>query len=204
MFHWFILSLLYFFSRPIKLIDFPDHVQKMAKDSDFKFSEEFEVKTSIKFFPFCYSCLLPLSRKQGPWGLDNNPHLRVTLRITLTKHGARRQIPWSKEIRQVIWQESVIHKTFASLVHPRIWNTLVENSRQSPRRCQWTETRTGLPTSCRMTRVVSNYCQQTTKRDPTISMQTTCRWDTCTGFRCFLKTSEHLGSFFFKCQTQKL
>ncbi len=42
------------FSRPVKLVDFPNHVTIMSKDSDFKFSEEFEV-----------NCVVPLPERDS-------------------------------------------------------------------------------------------------------------------------------------------
>ena len=41
-------------SRPVKLTDFADHVAKMKADSDFKFSEEYEVKCVL--FVLMLSC----------------------------------------------------------------------------------------------------------------------------------------------------
>ncbi|XP_076467280.1 tyrosine-protein phosphatase 10D-like isoform X2 [Babylonia areolata] len=77
------------FSRPVKLQDFPEHVQKMSADSDFKFAEEYEDLKEVGRDQTCHAAELPVNRPKNRFtNILPYDHSRVKLLPTDDEEGS--------------------------------------------------------------------------------------------------------------------
>ncbi|KAL8579584.1 hypothetical protein ACOMHN_025537 [Nucella lapillus] len=77
------------FNRPVKLHDFPEHVQKMAADSDFKYAEEYEDLKEVGRDQTCHAAELPANRPKNRFtNILPYDHSRVKLLPTDDEDGS--------------------------------------------------------------------------------------------------------------------
>lgn len=77
------------FSRPVKVSDFPEHVRRMAADSDFKYAEEYEDLKEVGRDQPCYAAELPANRPKNRFtNILPYDHSRVKLLPTDDEDGS--------------------------------------------------------------------------------------------------------------------
>ncbi|PVD28611.1 hypothetical protein C0Q70_11204 [Pomacea canaliculata] len=77
------------FSRPVRLVDFPEHVQRMGADSDFKYAEEYEDLKEVGRDQPCYAAELPANRPKNRFtNILPYDHSRVKLLPTDDEEGS--------------------------------------------------------------------------------------------------------------------
>ncbi|KAK7491298.1 hypothetical protein BaRGS_00017399, partial [Batillaria attramentaria] len=77
------------FSRPVKLSEFPEHVRRMAADSDFKYAEEYEDLKEVGRDQTCYAAELPVNRPKNRFtNILPYDHSRVKLLPTDDEEGS--------------------------------------------------------------------------------------------------------------------
>lgn len=81
--------ILFFFSRPIKLSDFADHFRFLSADSDFRFSEEFELLKHVGRDAPCNAADLPVNRPKNRFtNILPYEHSRIKLMPTDDEEGS--------------------------------------------------------------------------------------------------------------------
>ncbi|KAF7495092.1 Tyrosine-protein phosphatase 10D [Sarcoptes scabiei] len=103
-------------SRPIKLKDFADHFRLMSADSDFRFSEEFELLKHVGRDRACNAADLPVNRPKNRFtNILPYDHSRVKLLPTDDEEGSdyinANYIPGFKSPREFIVTQGPLHST---------------------------------------------------------------------------------------------
>lgn len=117
-------------SRPVKLKDFSDHFRHMSADSDFRFSEEFELLKHVGRDKPCTAADLPVNRPKNRFtNILPYDHSRVKLLPTDDEEGSdylnANYVPGFNSIREFIVTQGPLHST-----HDDFWRAVWEqNSR---------------------------------------------------------------------------
>ncbi|XP_067145114.1 tyrosine-protein phosphatase 10D-like [Centruroides vittatus] len=103
-------------SRPIKLKDFLDHYNIMSADSDFRFSEEFELLKHVGREKLCAAADLPVNRPKNRFtNILPYDHSRVKLLPTDDEEGSdyinSNYIPGFNSLREFIVTQGPLHST---------------------------------------------------------------------------------------------
>ncbi|XP_023243827.1 tyrosine-protein phosphatase 10D-like [Centruroides sculpturatus] len=103
-------------NRPIKLKDFLDHYNIMSADSDFRFSEEFELLKHVGREKLCAAADLPVNRPKNRFtNILPYDHSRVKLLPTDDEEGSdyinANYIPGFNSLREFIVTQGPLHST---------------------------------------------------------------------------------------------
>ncbi|GFY75034.1 tyrosine-protein phosphatase 10D [Trichonephila inaurata madagascariensis] len=103
-------------SRPVKLKDFPDHYRFLSADSDFRFSEEFELLKHVGRDKLCNAADLPVNRPKNRFtNILPYDHSRVKLMPSDDEEGSdyinANYIPGYNSPREFIVTQGPLHST---------------------------------------------------------------------------------------------
>ncbi|PRD27016.1 UNVERIFIED_CONTAM: Ptp10D [Trichonephila clavipes] len=109
-------SLVSVINRPVKLKDFPDHYRFLSADSDFRFSEEFELLKHVGRDKLCNAADLPVNRPKNRFtNILPYDHSRVKLMPSDDEEGSdyinANYIPGYNSPREFIVTQGPLHST---------------------------------------------------------------------------------------------